>query len=179
MSEQVAIVDGNGPCMELGRALAGLGCAGARVQRLNRQVLFTAEHPAALALVSRAAALAHARTRRPVRLALRSLSELRELVAENPFARAGERVHTLRVGFLPDYPAPGQLPELGLALLECDAFTVRGREVYLHRSRGFTDGRVVIPPPRLPLVFRNWPALVGLLGPVRRRGAPLLAPAVV
>jgi uncharacterized protein (DUF1697 family) len=67
----------------------------------------------------------------------RTGAELRRIVRGNPFLRSGADPRTLHVAFLDVAPGAARVKTLDPARSVPDAFTVRGREIYLHCPNGF------------------------------------------
>jgi len=67
---------------------------------------------------------------------LRSAEELRSVVRGNPFLRARADHRALHVVFLADKPSAEQVAALDPDRSPPDAFSVRGREIYLHCPKG-------------------------------------------
>jgi len=63
--------------------------------------------------------------------------ELRRIVRGNPFLKAGADAETLHVAFLAGTPAAARAKALDPDRSPPDAFSVRGREIYLHCPNGF------------------------------------------
>jgi uncharacterized protein (DUF1697 family) len=67
----------------------------------------------------------------------RTGAELRRIVGGNPFLRSGADPATLHVAFLDVAPGAARVKTLDPARSAPDAFTVRGRDIYLHCPNGF------------------------------------------
>src|SRR5262249_4395550 len=67
-----------------------------------------------------------------VPIVTRTAEELRDVVKNNPFLRAGKDAAKLHVAFLIDEPEPDRVATLDAARSLPDEFAVRGREIYLH-----------------------------------------------
>jgi uncharacterized protein (DUF1697 family) len=71
-----------------------------------------------------------------VPIVLRTADELRDVVANNPFLAAGIEPSQVHMMFLADRPAAAKVAILAADRSPGDAFTVRGRDVYLHLPNG-------------------------------------------
>lgn len=92
-----------------------------------------------------------------VSVALRSASDLRKALRNNPFPDA--ETSTLHVGFLTDKPRQSVVAQLDAGRFAPDEFAVRGTEMYLHLPNGM--GRSKLPPYLgrklgVPTTIRNW-----------------------
>lgn len=67
---------------------------------------------------------------------MRTAEELGAVIRENPYLKAGVPEELLHVYFLADVPAAGEADKLDPLRSAPDAFTVQGREVYLHLPNG-------------------------------------------
>lgn len=67
---------------------------------------------------------------------MRTADELRQVVRENPFLRAGMDTGALHVMFLADLPDAANVAALDPDRSPPDVFAVRGREIYLHCPSG-------------------------------------------
>ena len=102
----------------------------------------------------------------PGRIVLRSAEEMRSVLKNNPFAKAGADAEMLHVYFLADVPDAAAVKGLEAERSPGDSFAVRGREVYLHLPGGmartkltnaYFDGRL-----KMVSTARNW-RTVGVL----------------
>ena len=73
---------------------------------------------------------------------VRSLQELADAVAANPFIPAGAALDSLFVMFLADLPAPAKVDVLDPNRSPGDEFIVRGREIYLKLTTGAADTKL-------------------------------------
>ena len=114
-----------------------------------------------------------------VAVLLRTPAELEEIAGHNPFL-AGEAVHSkLHVGFLDRPPDADAVAQLDAHRSPPDAFSVRGREIYLHFPNGAGRSKLTIDyfERRLEVraTARNWNTLTRLLAlaqePPDRAGA--------
>jgi uncharacterized protein (DUF1697 family) len=71
-----------------------------------------------------------------VRVLLRTPAELREIAARNPFLGGEDDLSKLHVVFLDGEPAPAGVGGLDPQRSPGDAFTVSGRQIYLHYPNG-------------------------------------------
>jgi uncharacterized protein (DUF1697 family) len=99
---------------------------------------------------------------------LRTVEQLRDVVAHNPFLEAGVPENKLHVLFLADEPSPSQVAALDPNRSPPDAFIVRGREVFLHLPEGVADSKLTNAyfDSKLATVStgRNWRTVTTLLG---------------
>jgi uncharacterized protein (DUF1697 family) len=67
---------------------------------------------------------------------VRTAKELADVVANNPFLKAGAPEKELHVMFLADAPSASRIETLDPARSPGDEFAVRGREIYLRLPNG-------------------------------------------
>jgi uncharacterized protein (DUF1697 family) len=125
------------PMKDLAAMFAEAGCGSIATYIQSGNVVFEAPSP----LVRRIPALIEkAITERfgiEIPVVTRSAGELRKVVRGNPFLRSGADASTLHVAFLADRPSTAGVKLLDPHRSPPDAFTVRGREIYLHCPNGF------------------------------------------
>ena len=73
---------------------------------------------------------------------LRSREELRRIVADNPYLRAGHPEKELHVGFLASEPSTAALATLDYQRSPPDEFTVVGREIYVRCPNGVARSKL-------------------------------------
>ena len=73
---------------------------------------------------------------------LRTAAQLRDVVLQNPFLKAGAAEENLHVMFLADLPSPPRLDKLDPDRSPPDRFIVRGQEVYMHLPQGVADTKL-------------------------------------
>jgi uncharacterized protein (DUF1697 family) len=71
-----------------------------------------------------------------VPVVVRTDAELRDVIQNNPFLKAGEREDTMHVYFLADSPNAELVSKLDPKRSDIDRFSVRNREIYLHLPNG-------------------------------------------
>ena len=97
------------------------------------------------------------RFRLPVSVALRSGSELRRILSNQPFPDAESS--SVHVGFLTGKPPAARVKELDPGRFAPEGFVVRGTEVYLHLPNGMARTKVpsyLDSTLRTPMTVRNW-----------------------
>ena len=77
-----------------------------------------------------------------VPVVLRTVDELREVVASNPFLDVLDDTKTLHVAFLADTPEDDRVAQLDPDRSPPDAFRVRGREIFLQCPSGLARTRL-------------------------------------
>lgn len=99
-------------------------------------------------------------------IVLRTGVQLRDIVSQNPFLKAGAAEETLHVLFLADLPNSREVEQLDRDRSAPDEFIVRGREVYLRLPQGvgrtklsnnYFDSKL-----RTTSTGRNWRTVVKL-----------------
>ncbi len=124
------------PMAALADAFAALGAADVRTYIQSGNVAFQASEEVARALPERFAQLSAERFGFAVPAAVRSRQELREVANGNPFADDNADEKALHVVFLTDLPAAAAVARLDPERSPPDAFTVRGRDIYLRLPNG-------------------------------------------
>ncbi len=110
----------------------------------------------------------HRAFRLQVTVLVRTMAQLREVVAKNPFLRRGADPATVHVTFLAGRPAPAAVTSLAAKTGGPDEAVVRGREVYLCCPGGY--GRTNLNNAFLEKQLgvagttRNWKTVTTLLG---------------
>jgi uncharacterized protein (DUF1697 family) len=124
------------PMKDLTAMFVEAGCRGVRTYIQSGNVIFEAAAGAAARLpgVIEKRIAGQFGYRTPV--ILRTANELREVVAGNPFLKAGAGPEMLHVMFLADRPAAGAITALDPQRSPPDEFIVQGREVYLRLLLG-------------------------------------------
>jgi uncharacterized protein (DUF1697 family) len=130
------------PMKDLAAIFEAAGCSEVTTYIQSGNVAFTAEADTApdLASVITNAIQQSFACKPPV--VLRSASELRAAIENNPFLKAGRPEETLHLSFLADLPTPEQLAELNPARSRGDSFQVLGREIYLDLPNGVGKSRL-------------------------------------
>lgn len=124
------------PMAALREAFAEIGASDVRSYLQSGNVVFRAPDEVARALPARFETLAAARFGFPVPVVLRSLAELRSVVAGNPFHADGGDERALHVMFLDGTPAPEAAARLDPQRSTPDAFALSGRHIYLRLPDG-------------------------------------------
>jgi len=124
------------PMKDLTEMFAHAGCGGVAAYIQSGNVIFTA----APVLASRIDALITAQIKKrfghEVPVVLRTADELRKVIANNPFLRAGAAEKELHVMFLADAPDASRIRSLDPDRSPPDTYQVRGREIYLRLPNG-------------------------------------------
>ena len=130
------------PMKDLALVFARAGCSGVRTYIQSGNVLFNAPRAVAAGLpdlvCGRIAEQFGCRT--PV--LLRTVSELANVVRCNPFLEAGAQENHLHVMFLESQPDDARVAALDPDRSPPDAFTVRGREIYLQCPNGMAKTKL-------------------------------------
>lgn len=118
------------------------GCRAARSYIQSGNVVF--EAPAALVrrVPTLIAAAIAGEFGFEVPVVMRTAAELRKVVVDNPFARAGVDPATLAVAFLADRPTKARVARLDPKRSPSDEFIVRGREIYLRMPNGVARSKL-------------------------------------
>jgi uncharacterized protein (DUF1697 family) len=77
-----------------------------------------------------------------VSVVLRSADDFRDVIASNPFLKAGADIGTLHVAFLARLPDRNRVAALDPHRSPGDAFTLHGREIYLYLPNGVARTRL-------------------------------------
>lgn len=128
------------------KALAALfeeaGGTGVQTYIQSGNVLYRAGAAVARRVPERVAAAIAREHGLTVPVVTRSLAELRDVVAGNPFLGAGTDPKLLHVALLADSPTPAQVASLDPARSPPDELAVRGREVYLKLPNGVARTKI-------------------------------------
>jgi len=121
---------------DLTAMFADAGCRGVSAYIQSGNIIFTA----APGLASRIAALITAQIKKrfghEVPVVLRTMDELKKVIANNPFLKAGAAERELHVVFLADAPDAARVRTLDPDRSPPDTYQVRGREIYLRLPNG-------------------------------------------
>ena len=79
-----------------------------------------------------------------VPIVTRTATELERIVRDNPFVESGTDLGLLQVGFLADHPSAARVAALDPDRSPPDAFTLRGRDLYLRCPNGMARSRLTI-----------------------------------
>lgn len=124
------------PMSELAALCTAAGCRDARTYIQSGNVLFTTDDATAAQLPSVIAAQIAERFGLRVPVVLRTIAHLGEVIQHNPHLAAGAAAEALHVYFLAEEPGAARVAALDPDRSPPDAFTVRGREIYLHLPNG-------------------------------------------
>ena len=130
------------PMKELTAMFAAAGCLRAETYIQSGNVIF--EPPAARAkeIPTRIERELAARFGHPIPLVIRTASELRAVVKQNPFLAGGADQDTLHVGFLAVKPSAKAVAALDPERSPPDEFIVRGREIYFRFPSGLARSKL-------------------------------------
>lgn len=118
------------------------GCSAVTTYIQSGNVAFTAQAATAPNLASVIANSIQQSFAYKAPVVLRSATDLRAAIENNPFLKAGRPEETLHLAFLADLPTPEQLAELNPARSRGDSFQVVGREIYLELPNGVGKSRL-------------------------------------
>lgn len=124
------------PMRDLTGMFVEAGCENVRTFIQSGNVIFTAGSSALPRLEAVIASTISERFGYTTPVILRTAAELRAVVSNNPFLRAGAAEDILHVMFLTDSPSPAKVTALDPNRSSPDAFLVRGREIYLQLPNG-------------------------------------------
>jgi uncharacterized protein (DUF1697 family) len=121
------------PMKELAAMFESAGCAKVRTFIQSGNVIFTAAPKVCEGLSNAIAAQIAKKYGYRTPVILRTVKQMREAIAGNPFPGEEERLHLM---FLQDKPAAGLAAKLDANRSTPDRFLVRGAEIYLHLPNG-------------------------------------------
>ncbi|MGI9070557.1 MAG: DUF1697 domain-containing protein [Bryobacteraceae bacterium] len=124
------------PMKELVLMFTEAGCDNVRTYIQSGNVIFSAVPTVASRLPALISAQIGKRFDFQTQIVLRTGEQLRDIVSNNPFIKAGAAEETLHVLFLADLPNSRDVDQLGPDRSPPDEFIVRGREVYLCLPHG-------------------------------------------
>jgi uncharacterized protein (DUF1697 family) len=130
------------PMKDLVAIVEALGATDVRTYIASGNVVFRAPARTAEALPAKASQAIRERLGLDVAVVLRTAAELDEIVRGNPYLAAGADAKKLAVMFLRDAPAARAVAALDPARWPGDAFTVRGRDIYLSLGAGFAGTKL-------------------------------------
>jgi uncharacterized protein (DUF1697 family) len=130
------------PMKELVDICLEAGCKNVRTFIQSGNVIFSADRPRRAALAGQIASLITARFGYRTPVILRTLKQLTDIVANNPFLEQGSALEALYVLFLADVPNAEVVAGLDPDRSPGDAFLVRGQEIFLKLSNGVADSKL-------------------------------------
>lgn len=130
------------PMKDLARLVAACGGDRVRTYIQSGNVVFDASPEVASALPAALEAAVKAEFGFNVPVVLRSRDELATVAANNPYLAAGADPDTVHVMLLAEVPAPERIAKLDPQRSPPDAFTVVGRDIYLHLPKGVADSKL-------------------------------------
>ena len=152
---------------DLSKMFEDAGCLSVRTYIQSGNVIFVATPSGSRRVRDSVAATVFDAMGTQIPIILRSIHELTQVVARNPFRSESQSLRTLHVGFLADRPPAGLVSRLDPNRSPPDAFAVRGSEIYLHLPNGMARTRFTTAYLERTLAtqatFRNWSTVVSLL----------------
>jgi uncharacterized protein (DUF1697 family) len=128
------------------RDLAGMfeeaGCENVRTFIQSGNVIFSATASVSKHLAGVVASRIQERFGYQVPVILRTARQLRDVVSNNPFLKAGSAAETLHVMFLADTPSQAKIGALDPNRSSPNAFVVRGQDIYLWLPNGVADSKL-------------------------------------
>jgi uncharacterized protein (DUF1697 family) len=124
------------PMKDLVEIFIEAGCADVRTYIQSGNVIFRASPGVSAQLPEEITSLVAKRFGFQTPVILRTAEQLRDVISNNPFRKAGAAEDTLHVMFLADLPSPLSVDNLDPDRSRPDTFIVRGQEVYLQLSNG-------------------------------------------
>ena len=148
------------------------GCSRVSSYIQSGNIVFEAEDELAERVPAAIAAAISRRYGYAISVVTRRADELGSVVAGNPFLRAGADPATLHVGFLADFPEPGNVAALDGDRSPPDRFAVLGREIFLHCPDGLAgtklSNRYFEAALKTRNTVRNWRTVLALVELARR-----------
>jgi uncharacterized protein (DUF1697 family) len=158
------------PMAELRSMLGKLGCSEVQTYVQSGNALFATEMGAA-ALTKAIEAALERFMGRPIATTLRSLAEMKAIVAANPFEALVTEPKYLCVTFLSHAPAKAEVLALHAADWEPERFEVSGKEIYTWHPSGQARSPLAQALGKLALrgavTTRNWNSVTKLLEMLR------------
>jgi uncharacterized protein (DUF1697 family) len=124
------------PMKALAQLFADAGCSDVRTYIASGNVVFAAAPKLVAGLAAGVQARIGEQFGLTVPVVLRSAEELAQVVARNPFLRAGVDPERLHVSFLAEQPSARAAASLDPHRSPPDEFALVGREIYLHLPNG-------------------------------------------
>ncbi|MEX2219428.1 MAG: DUF1697 domain-containing protein [Phycisphaerales bacterium] len=153
------------PMPPLAAICESVGCSGVKTYIQSGNVILRAKPGTAARLQSAIPdAIEKAHGFRPL-VIFRTLKELNQAIADNPFPGATADPKLLHVGFLAE-PPPKTAAALDPARSPGDRFALRGRELYIHYAAGVHTSKLtyayIESTLKTPCTFRNWNTVLKL-----------------
>jgi uncharacterized protein (DUF1697 family) len=156
------------PMKDLKELFAEAGCENVRTYIQSGNVVFEATAAVAKDLPEQIAALIKERFGIHSPVIVRTAEEIAEVVASNPFLKAGAPEKELHVMFLADTPSASRIATLDPARSPGDEFAVHGQDVYLRLPNGVGRSKLTnaYVDAKLGTVstVRNWRTVLTVLG---------------
>lgn len=130
------------PMKDLRAMFALAGCEAVATYIQSGNVVFKARAHLATRIPTLIASGIEERFGYRVRVLVRTLDELRDVVRANPFLGTVDDLKKLHVAFLADTPESDRVAHLDPDRSAPDAFRVRGREIFLHCPNGLARTRL-------------------------------------
>ena len=128
------------------RDLAGVfehaGCQNVRTFIQSGNVIFTASSSVSGSLSGAVSSKIAERFGYRIPVILRTARQLRDVISNNPFIKAGIAEDNLHVMFLADRPHPAKTAALDPDRSLPDTFIVSGRDIYLHLPNGVARSKL-------------------------------------
>ena len=121
---------------------AETGCEDVVTYIQSGNVVYAAEPESAKRVGERIAGAIATRHGLKVPVIVRTLREMRQVLAGNPFSRTGADPKSLHVMFLAEEPEAARVAGLDPERSPGDSYHVRGREVYLCLARGVSGSKL-------------------------------------
>jgi uncharacterized protein (DUF1697 family) len=130
------------PMRDLVAMFRAVGCSEVQSYIQSGNIIFRASQPVIRRVPALITQAISDRFDLRVPVVTRTAEELREIVDGNPFLREGADQKALCVAFLAHIPEAARVASLDPSRSPPDAFSVHGREVYLHCPNGFARTRL-------------------------------------
>lgn len=154
------------PMAELRNMLENLGCTGVQTYVQSGNAVFTTT----LAQAALTKAIEKALERymgRPIATTLRTRSQMKAIVAANPFVKVATKPAYLCVTFLSNAPTKSETAPLRAQDFEPELFQAKGKEIYSWHPNGQGKSPLAAALGKLPLrgavTTRNWNTVLKLL----------------
>lgn len=127
---------------DLARLFEQAGCRDVQTYIQSGNVVFSAKTSLARRLPQTITSAIEEHFGLRVPVIMRSAGQLGAVLRDNPFLREGADPSRLHVAFLADEPAAAQVAALDPDRSPPDAFTVRGKEIFLHCPNGMARSKL-------------------------------------